>query len=94
MAAPRQRAGVLNVVAAHGSYLLGGDGAGPARVLYGDYAPADYGPIHNWMRPGQYQSAYWPSVGGLLAVAAASNDCTTLALTVLHGLARRSSQAS
>jgi hypothetical protein len=93
VAGPRRRADVLNVVAAHSSYLLGGDGAGPARVLYGDYAPADYGPIHNWMRPGQYQSAYWPSVGGLLAVAAASNDCTTLALTVLRGLARRNGDA-
>jgi hypothetical protein len=32
-------------------------------------------------------------VGGLLAVAAARNDCTTLALTVLRGLARRNDDA-
>src|SRR5205085_9904304 len=42
----------------------------------------------------QYQSAYWPSVGGLLAVAAARNDCTTLALTVLRGLARHNDDAN
>lgn len=86
-------AGVLATIAAHAGYLLGADGAGPARVLYGDYAPADYGPIHNWMGPGRYQNAYWPGVGGLLAVAAARDDSTTLAVTVLRGLARRASDA-
>ena len=85
-----QRARVLDAVTAHAIYLLG---AGPARVVYGDYAPQDYGPIHNWMAPGRYQSAYWPSVGGLLAIAAARNDDTTLSSQVLHGLAARNSDA-
>ena len=93
-AGPRRRSSVLTMIAAHASYLLGGDGAGPARVVYGDYAPQDYGLIHNWMGPGRYQSAYWPSVGGLLAIAAARNDATTLAINVLRGLARRNTDAA
>ncbi len=84
-ATPQQRAGILDAVAAHEASLLGAD---PARVVYGDYAPQDYGPIHNWMGPGRYQSAYWPSVGGLLAIAAARNDDTRLAQTVLRKMAR------
>lgn len=87
VAAPRQRVSVLDAVAANDTYLLG---PGPARVLYGDYAPQDYGPIHNWMAAGRYQSAYWPSVGGLVALAAARNDDTTLAREVLRGLAEHS----
>lgn len=94
VAGPHKRASVLDAIAAHASYLLGADGAGPARVLYGDYAPVDYGPIHNWMGAGRFQSAYWPSVGGLLAVAAARADDTALGLTVLRGLAQRNSDAA
>ena len=93
VAAPRQRTQVLGAVAAHAGYLLGGAGAGPARVVYGDYAPHDYGLIHDRMSAGRYQNAYWPSVGGLLAIAAARNDDTTVAITVLRGLARRASDA-
>ena len=92
--APRdRRASVLDMIADNARYLLGGDGAGPARVLYGDYATQDYGPIHNWMGPGRYQSAYWPNVGGLLAIAAARNDDSATALAVLRGIARRSGDA-
>ncbi len=84
----RDRAKVLGTVMAHASYLLGASGSEPARVLYGDYDPADYAGIHNWMAPGRYQSAYWPSVGGLLALAAARDDHTATAITILRGLAR------
>ncbi len=84
-----RRDSVLGTIMANKHYLLGNDGAGPARVLYGDYAPADYAPIHNWIGPGRYQSAYWPTVGGLLAIAAARYDHTTTSLAVLEGLARR-----
>ena len=84
-----RRDSVLGTIMANKHYLLGNDGAGPARVLYGDYAPADYAPIHNWIGPGRYQSAYWPTVGGLLAIAAARCDHTTTSLAVLEGLARR-----
>ena len=89
VATPRHRSTVLDTVAEQSHYLLGGDGGGPARVLYGDYAPQDYGAIHNWMAAGRYQSAYWPSVGGLLAIAAARNDAIGTAEAVLDGLAAR-----
>jgi len=89
VATPGRRATMLGAVAAQSHYLLGGDGGGPARVLYGDYAPEDYGAIHNWMGAGRYQSAYWPSVGGLLAIAAARNDSIGTSAAVLTGLAQR-----
>jgi len=94
VATPSHRASVLGEVAARQRYLLGGDGGGPARVVYGDYAPEDYGAIHNWMAPGRYQSAYWPSVGGLLAIAAARNDDIATSAAVLDGLARRGADLS
>jgi len=89
VATPRRRGSVLAAVTGQARYLLGGDGGGPARVLYGDYAPEDYGAIHNWMAPGRYQSAYWPTVGGLLAIAAARNDAIGTSAAVLDGLAAR-----
>lgn len=93
MARPSDHTALLTVVTNHAPYLLGWSGAGPARVLYGDYASQDYGPIHNWMGPGVFQNGYWPSVGGLLAIAAARSDSTTMSLTILRGLAQRSADA-
>ena len=89
LAASGRETSVLKAIAAQSSHLLGGNGAGPARVLYGDYAPQDYGPIHNWMAAGRYQSAYWPTVGGLLAMASARDNSTTMSISVLRGLATR-----
>lgn len=87
------RAAVLKTIMTNAHYLLGAEGGGPARVVYGDYDPEDYSGIHNWMGPGRYQSAYWPSVGGLLAIAAARDDHTATAITVLRGLARTGAAA-
>jgi hypothetical protein len=88
------RALILAVIAQHPTYILGTAAPGPARVVYGDYNPSDYGPIHNWLAPGRYQSAYWPNVGGLLAMAAARDDDISLSMTILHSLAQRAQNAA
>ncbi len=89
VADPSQSAAILGAIQKNAGQLLGVDRAGPARVLYGDYAPQDYGPLHQWIASDRYQNAYWPTVGGLLAIAAAHAENPGLALSVLQGLARR-----
>src|SRR5260370_11104557 len=67
----RGKAGSIDrFVDAHAGYLLGfGSPTGvPARVVYGDYAPQDYAGKHERLGPGRYQSAYWPTVGVLVAL--------------------------
>lgn len=67
----RQSESIVAFVERHGGYLFGLDGGTgiPARVLYGDYAAADYAYRRGKIGKGLYQSAYWPSVGGLVALA-------------------------
>jgi hypothetical protein len=68
-----QAASIDQFMVAHGAYLLGLDGSQgvPARVAYGDYDPLDYAGKHSRLGPGRYQSASWPTVGALVAVALA-----------------------
>ncbi|HVA88641.1 MAG TPA: hypothetical protein VNL71_02255, partial [Chloroflexota bacterium] len=76
-------------VSAHSSYLLGlngGDGV-PARVLYGDYAPEDYAGKHERVGLGRYQSAYWPTVGALVALGYARSGQVGEARAILLRLA-------
>jgi hypothetical protein len=70
IADPAQAAGIVGFVQRHQSFLLGLDSATglPAKVLYGEYAPADYARKRNRIGRGIYQNAYWPSVGALVAM--------------------------
>lgn len=90
IASPAQAASIDNFVMAHSSYLLGlGGGEGiPARVLYGDYDPKDYAGKHSRLGPGRYQSAYWPTVGALVALGYARSGRVTEARAILMKLAR------
>jgi hypothetical protein len=75
-------------VDAHAGYLLGfGSPTGvPARVVYGDYAPQDYAGKHERLGPGRYQSAYWPTVGVLVALGLAHSGQTAQARTIIQRL--------
>ena len=66
----QQTSSIVKFVLQHRGYLLGLKAAQgvPARVLYGDYAPADYAWKRNRIGQEQYQNAYWPSVGALVAL--------------------------
>jgi hypothetical protein len=83
-----QARSIVRFVEAHDDYLLGvGTVAGvPARVLYGDYAPADYAGKHERLGPDQYQSAYWPTVGALVAIGLASTGETAESRAVIQQL--------
>jgi glycogen debranching enzyme len=81
-------ASMLSFVTAHETYLLGSaSGAPPAKIVYGDYEPADYAQIRNKIGDGVYQNAYWPSVGGLAALAYQHAGQGEVQLHVLDGLA-------
>lgn len=70
IANPAQASSINHFVLAHAGYLLGWSSPGgvPARVVYGDYAVSDYAARHGHQGPDMYQSAYWPSVGALVAI--------------------------
>ncbi|HWE61614.1 MAG TPA: hypothetical protein VHB98_07885 [Chloroflexota bacterium] len=70
IASQKQADSIDDFVERHAGYLLGLNAANgvPARVLYGDYAPADYAWKRNRIGVGIYQSASWPSVGALVAL--------------------------
>ncbi|MGH2390893.1 MAG: hypothetical protein ACRDIE_22060 [Chloroflexota bacterium] len=90
IADPARAASIERFTSAHSSYLLGlngGDGV-PARVLYGDYAPQDYAGKHERLGPGRYQSAYWPTVGALVALGYARSGKTAKARAILLRLAQ------
>ena len=90
IASPAQASSIDAFVMAHSSYLLGlgsGDGI-PARVLYGDYDPRDYAGKHSRLGPGRYQSAYWPTVGALVALGYARSGRVGEARAILLTLAR------
>lgn len=84
-----QATSIDNFVSAHASYLLGlGTGQGvPARVLYGNYDPRDYAGKHERLGPGRYQSAYWPTVGALVALGYARSGRVLEARAILLRLA-------
>ena len=67
----RQSESIVAFMERHAGYLLGLDSTTgiPARVLYGDYAAADYAYRRGKIGRGLYQSAYWPSLGGLVTLA-------------------------
>jgi hypothetical protein len=71
IASPAQADSITDFVQRHARYLLGMDGGSgvPARVVYGDYARADYAGKRNRIGVGIYQSAAWPSLGALVAIA-------------------------
>ena len=83
-----EAASITSFVAVHRGYLLGLDGTQgvPARVVYGDYLPADYARKHNFIAPGRYQSASWPSVGALVALGLARAGRQELAREVIARL--------
>jgi glycogen debranching enzyme len=85
-----QTRSVADFVQAHDAYLLGvGTSSGvPARVVYGDYARADYAGKHGKLGAGRYQSAYWPTVGALVALGLASAGEVTEARAVLQQLSK------
>jgi hypothetical protein len=89
IASAAQATAIEGFTTAHAAYLLGtGTSAGmPARTLYGDYDPGDYASIHYDLEDGAYQNAYWPSVGAMLAIAAAQTGDEALARMVLQRLA-------
>lgn len=82
-------AGIDQFVVEHAGYLLGLEGGSgvPARVVYGDYDPRDYAAKHGRLAPGRYQSAYWPTVGALVAVALARAGDRTTARAIIERLA-------
>lgn len=86
----RQAASIHRFVLEHAGYLLGLDTHTgiPARVLYGDYLPADYASKRNRIGVGRYQSAYWPTVGSLVALALARIGDTDEARLLLVRMAR------
>ncbi|HVA90969.1 MAG TPA: hypothetical protein VNL71_14135 [Chloroflexota bacterium] len=90
IASPAQATSIDDFVMAHGTYLLGlGSGEGvPARVLYGDYDPRDYAGKHSRLGPGRYQSAYWPTVGALVALGYARSGRVAEARAILLRLAQ------
>jgi hypothetical protein len=70
IATPVQAGSINHFVVKHAGYLLAlstPDGV-PAKVVYGDYAAADYAAHHARIGAGLYQNAYWPSVGALVAI--------------------------
>jgi hypothetical protein len=81
----KQAASIAGFVQQHDGYLLGigTPGIVPARVLYGDYAPADYAAKHDRVGPGKYQSAYWPTIGSLAAIGLVRTGDVTEARRVL-----------
>jgi hypothetical protein len=90
IASPTQAGDIEAFTMDHASYLLGlngGDGV-PARVLYGDYAPQDYAGKHNGLGLGRYQSAYWPTVGALVALGFARSGRVEEAKAILLRLAQ------
>ena len=70
IATPAQALSINHFVLDHAGYLLGWSSPGgvPARVVYGDYSVRDYAARHARQGPDMYQSAYWPSVGALVAM--------------------------
>lgn len=89
IASPVQTAAIERFTMDHKAYLLGlGARPGvPARTVYGDYEPADYASIHYNLQDGRYQNAYWPSLGAMIAMAAAHSGDRALAAAILHRLA-------
>jgi hypothetical protein len=88
IADPSQAAAIARFLTAHAPYLLGlygGQGV-PARVVYGDYDPRDYAAKHGRIGPGRYQSASWPSVGALVAIALARAGDLSVARAVVERL--------
>lgn len=86
-----QAAQILAFVEADG--LLGKEG-GPAgaKVVYGDYDPADYLPnpcFRYYMGDDRYHNAYWPSLGGLACQALARLGRGDLVRSLLRGIAAR-----
>jgi hypothetical protein len=88
IATPAQSSSIVRFVEVHQGYLLGiGTANGvPARVLYGDYLPPDYAGKHERLAPGQYQNAYWPTVGALVAIGLAHAGDVSEARDVLAEL--------
>ena len=83
-----QAQSITKFVRKHETYLLGlHTNAGvPAKVLYGDYAPADYAVKHERLGPGKYQNGYWPTVGSLAAMAFAVTGDTKESRAILAQL--------
>ncbi len=88
IASPGQSRSIMAFVRQHAGYLLGLDGLDgvPAKVLYGDYAPADYASKHGRLGPGIYQNGYWPTVGSLAAIAFARTGDTAQSRAILTRL--------
>lgn len=85
IADPSQAQSILGFVRRHGTYLLGlrTTSGVPAKVVYGDYAPADYALKHERLAPGKYQNGYWTTVGSLAAIAYARIGDTTESRAIL-----------
>ncbi len=80
-----QARSITGFVRQHQTYLLGLNTSYgvPAKVLYGDYAPADYAGRHERLGPGKYQNGYWPIVGSLAAMAFATVGDTAESRAIL-----------
>ncbi len=89
IADPSRAASVVAFVRERADHLLGrGDGRPPpAKVVHGDYEPADYASIRDRTGDGLYHSQWWGWVGALAAAALARASERELAVRAIRGLA-------